>query len=203
MNMNEFGAVQYAYDEMAESWDRILNSQRHPWLLPLSLLAKKVDAGAAVLEAGCGVGREAGFFRTYRPDIRYYGVDVSQKSLDIAQRKHPFGTFDQMSITELLYDDSVFHGFLCIAVLQHLSADECQTALQELRRVTLPGSPGFIATAEGHGTEIIEAFQRPDLALPITFWEHDDMSSVLLSLGFAIEDSKAADGLIQFYVTKV
>lgn len=201
--MNEFGAVQHAYDEMAEVWDRVSSSQANPWLLPMSHLAKKVDIGAAVLEVGCGVGREAGFFRTYRPDIQYYGVDVSQKSLDIARRKHPRGTFDQMSITELFYADALFHGFLCIAVLQHLSIDECQTALQELHRVTLPGSPGFIATAEGQGTEIIGAFQRPDLALPITFWEHDEMSNVLLSLGFGVEDSRDTDGLIQFHVTRV
>lgn len=46
-----------------------------------------------ILDYGCGIGRNIGFYEKYFPDSSIFGCDISQKSLDIAKKSNPGANF--------------------------------------------------------------------------------------------------------------
>jgi SAM-dependent methyltransferase len=110
--------------------------------------------GSRVLEAGCGVGAQTLQLARRNPKVEFVAIDRSAESLDIARsRVESAGLtnveFHRADIHALPFADAAFDGaFLCF-VLEHLGSPE--TALQEIRRVTRPGSK--LCAFEGdHGT---------------------------------------------------
>lgn len=110
--------------------------------------------GSIILEAGCGVGAQTKIIAAQNPQCEFVGVDISQKSLEIADQltqdlKLGNVTFLKENLTHLSFKDNTFdHVFLCF-VLEHVKSP--LTILQELNRVLKPN--GTITVIEGdHGS---------------------------------------------------
>jgi len=123
----------------------------------------RYPAGAAVLEAGCGVGAQTVTLLRNSPEARFTAIDLSRDSLEEARRaarKAGTGAVDFLvaDVLALPYPEATFdHAFVCF-VLEHL-ADPVK-ALRELRRVIRLG--GSLTIIEGdHGS----AYFHPDSAL--------------------------------------
>jgi SAM-dependent methyltransferase len=111
--------------------------------------------GAAVLEAGCGVGAQTVPLARNSPGARITAIDVSAPSL--ARAKQAAAglanvAFRQADLLDLPFATAAFdHVFLCF-VLEHLR--EPEAALVALRRVLRPG--GTITVIEGdHGSVLM------------------------------------------------
>lgn len=112
--------------------------------------------GAAVLEAGCGVGSQTVPLARNSPGASITAVDVSAESLAQAQARAAGAgllnvEFRQADILRLPFGPASFdHVFLCF-VLEHLPHPGA--ALAALRRVLRPG--GTITVVEGdHGSTL-------------------------------------------------
>lgn len=46
-----------------------------------------------ILDYGCGTGRTAHFTRKYFPNSEFFGVDISEKSIEVARKSYPECTF--------------------------------------------------------------------------------------------------------------
>src|SRR5262245_39126635 len=73
------------YDRFAEERDRWRAKNRAYYSAIERLVKFVVPEGASVLEVGCGTGD---LLASLKPS-RGVGLDVSEKQLEIAQRKHP------------------------------------------------------------------------------------------------------------------
>ncbi|MEM9835440.1 MAG: methyltransferase domain-containing protein [Bacteroidota bacterium] len=113
------------------------------------------EAGATILEVGCGVGAQTEIIATANPDAHFFSIDIAEKSLALAQdRINQLGltnvTFRQLDIFDLVgYRKEKFdHVFVCF-VLEHLA--EPQKVLRLLRSVVK--ETGTITVIEGdHGS---------------------------------------------------
>lgn len=112
--------------------------------------------GAAVLEAGCGIGAQTVPLARNSPGARITCVDISAASLDEARARVAAAglsdvAFRQADIFALPFAAASFdHVFLCF-VLEHLP--DPAAALAALRRVLRPG--GTITAIEGdHGSTL-------------------------------------------------
>ena len=115
-------------------------TRRHFWR-GMEFIADYAQEGDKVLDFGCGNGRLLELFGNKK--INYTGVDVSQKLLDLGQKKY-IGeniNFSKISAsqTTLPFAGNFFNGGYSIAVFNHFPKKRAETMARELYRVTAPG----------------------------------------------------------------
>jgi SAM-dependent methyltransferase len=93
----------------------------------------KLPAGAYVLDAGCGSGRELQDLAAYGS---VYGVELDPDAAAYAAARG-LGEVRVGKVEELPWDAAMFDLITCLDVLEHLPEDH--RALLELRRVSKPG----------------------------------------------------------------
>lgn len=102
---------------------------------------KWVRPGASILDFGCGDGNSARFFRKYDPSCRYFGVDVSEESIETAKAKYQTEgvSFCAYDGRRLPYKSGVFDVVFIACVLHHVEPEDRPGLLREIRRVLKPG----------------------------------------------------------------
>lgn len=84
-----------------------------------------------VLEIGCGVGRllKSG----------WWGIDISQNMLDIANKRKPECGYKHTDGRSIPFEDEKFDVVFCYLVFQHLPKDAVEIYINEAYRVLKPG----------------------------------------------------------------
>ncbi len=131
------GQTEAGYDQMAEKF----SGTRSFFWPDLNFIKNHVKDGDQVLDFGCGNGRLLEILQD-KP-LQYYGVDVSQKLIALAQAKysHWAPNFSKISgQARLDFADDFFDAVVSIAVFHHFPDEQFRLAMaQELSRVTKPG----------------------------------------------------------------
>ncbi len=131
-------SLESGYDFMA---DKFSETRKHFWreLEFIKDYAKNEDK---ILDFGCGSGRLLELFSDKK--IKYYGVDVSEKLVEIASNKHSRENtrFSKINTrqTSLSFNNDFFNTIYSIAVFHHFPGKEYQEKMaKELFRITKPG----------------------------------------------------------------
>jgi tRNA (uracil-5-)-methyltransferase TRM9 len=99
------------------------------------------DKKGKVLDLGCGSGRN---FSAIHGLI--YGVDFSQKMLDLAKKDFPNAHLTKASADKLPFEDNFFDAAIFAAALHCIdSAEKREGALRELFRILKPKAQAFIS----------------------------------------------------------
>lgn len=108
-------------------------------------LAAHGMSARTVLDFGCGIGGSIPYFRQHLANSHLTCVDVSRKSLDIAQSRFPDAAqlrlFDGKSLP---FKDNTFDVVFTACVFHHIPAAEHVRLLSEIRRVLTPGGVFFV-----------------------------------------------------------
>lgn len=134
---DSYDRVAQGYDLFAPTWDRVVH--RRAMGRYEALLAKRIPAGGAVLDAGAGTGeRTLAILRQSEPGS-VVALDASSKMLEVARTKikDPRVEFLVGDVTRLPFQDSAFDVVSCTWVLSIL--DEPHRAVTEFLRVLKPG----------------------------------------------------------------
>ncbi len=101
--MNKKKAISQHYEPRISS--RRASHEILDWASPASqqarfnVLADNVDLrGKSLLDVGCGLGDLWAYLRDRKIDVRYTGVDILEKMVVEARRRHPEATFVQADI---------------------------------------------------------------------------------------------------------
>lgn len=96
-----------------------------------------VPAGAPILDAGCGTGRDIVAFH----DAGYnaVGIDLSEGMLDIAAEACPKAMTVKSDVRWTPFNGHRFFGVWAMASLVHLGHSEVEEALAEFKRVLVAG----------------------------------------------------------------
>ena len=104
--------------------------------------------GSELLDNGCGNGKNM----LYRTDLKFKGIDLSEKLVEISKSKGL--DVIEGSMTSLPYSSNSFDGIITIASYHHLSTDEERAkAINEMHRVLRHGGRALI---------VVWAMEQPD-----------------------------------------
>ncbi|MEK7812722.1 MAG: class I SAM-dependent methyltransferase, partial [Candidatus Desantisbacteria bacterium] len=115
---------------------------------------KKVDR---ILDIGCGNGRHISYLA--KEGFPTCGIDISQKSLDIATKWLSADTMNAAPelkkgcVTAIPYPDEYFDVVICFGVLDHLFFDDVETAIFEIDRVLKPEGLVFLSLRSTRDTD--------------------------------------------------
>ena len=112
-----------------------------------------VRTGSSVLDLGCGAGMLA---LLKRKDVTLIGVDLSNECALAAKRNGYDNAFNS-SLKQLPFSDATFDYVVSLDVLGHVSFDEKDSVLAEIKRVLRPGGVTM------HGIECTDTSGRQRL----------------------------------------
>lgn len=119
------------YDELAPNYDasRFGNSygkfidRQERQLLKKNL--PEINA-SKILDLGCGTGRFLNFAN--------FGVDISPKMIEIAQKKYPEKNLKIGSLSEIPFENFYFDSIFCFHVIMHLDEKNLEAFLKETNK---------------------------------------------------------------------
>lgn len=119
--------------------DKFSATRKFMWR-DLEFIREKIEAQGKLLDLGCGNGR---LIETLKDkNVKYYGVDVSQKLIEIARQKYPQFSQNFIKITgqdSLPFSDNFFNTAVSIAVFHHFPSHEYRLKMaQEIYRILKP-----------------------------------------------------------------
>jgi 2-polyprenyl-3-methyl-5-hydroxy-6-metoxy-1,4-benzoquinol methylase len=116
--------------------------------LRLRLLRRELAPGARVLDAGCGAGDLVGLLAGDGHEA--VGMDVSERAVELAARRHPQARFVRHSVEELPWpvDRGSFDAVTAFEVIEHLLRPG--RLLEGAREALRPGG-GLALTTPYHG----------------------------------------------------
>jgi SAM-dependent methyltransferase len=101
-------------------------------------------------DAGCGVGRDLAWLESHGRQM--IGMDLSPGMLRLARRVTA-SALVQGDLRHLPFTSIQLGGVWCSASLLHLPRADYRSALQELRRIVVLGTPLLLAVQEGIGEQ--------------------------------------------------
>ncbi len=130
--------TELGYDLIAKKFSE---TRKHFWRR-LEFIGRYTRDGDEVLDFGCGNGRLLELFTN--KNINYYGVDVSQKLLDLAKQRYPSNKDNFLKISSdkisLPFNEEKFNSVYSIATFHHLPGKQHRLKVaKELYRVTKRG----------------------------------------------------------------
>lgn len=160
------------YDEWAKGYDDDLASWSYqaPAVVAATVVSRQPEAESA-LDVGCGTGLVGQALRARGFTGQIRGLDVSQASLEVAQR---CGAYDSVECADLqqplpLVDDCV-DALVCVGVMTYLP--EVEAVWREFTRVARPGGLVVLTQREDlwHTREcqaVVDRLQHEGLWTPL------------------------------------
>lgn len=137
--------------------------------------------GPAVLDAGCGPGRDAEYFHGRALDP--VGIDLARGMLERARAHRP-GRYLKMDVRDLAFGGDRFDGVWCPASIFFVSPEEMATALAEFARVLRSGGVARIGFKLGDGPVEVEKWG----ATTVEYHVPEERARTLLEdAGFGVE----------------
>jgi len=125
-------------------WDTVADDWANFRTRPVNEVVGFIDNKCgSVLDLGCGSGRN--FIKS--DDLEIYGVDFSQKLLDIANKKRDYVELKKGTTDKIPYGDEMFDYIIFVRVLHCVETEkQRRKSLEELYRVLKKGGEAVIST---------------------------------------------------------
>jgi SAM-dependent methyltransferase len=158
--------------------------------------AAGADAGATVVDVGCGSGALLRRVGRGRPDLTLIGVDPDERMLRTARRKAARSRDRAVRETRLERGyaqdvpagDGTVDRVLSTLMFHHLDADGRTAMLAEVRRVLRPGGALVLADLEGGGPHGRRS--------PMHAFGPGDLQALLTGSGFAVRSERRVRTLV-------
>ena len=175
--------VRTGYDAIADdylAWTaRIEDDPKVAYVEQLSAL---LDAGARVLELGCGAGEPCTRILAERFDVT--GVDISAEQLGRARARIPNARFVHADLTTLELDPESYDAVVAIYVLNHVPRELLPGLLDRVAASLVPG--GLFLASFGAGDTPAWTGDWLGTTMFFSSWDAPTNRRLLLEAGFQL-----------------
>lgn len=179
--------VQDGFDRIAEAhgaWaEETRREEREKYT---AALMNRLEAGADILELGCGAGGST--TRTLATSFRLTGVDLSARSVELARAAIPTATFVQSDMTRAEFPLASFDAVAAFYSIFHVPRAEHAPLLGRIRGWLRPGGL-LVATMGAHDNP---GELAPDWLGAPMYWsayDADTNRDLVQNAGFEIEQA--------------
>jgi len=119
-------SIEQVYNKISNQFDR---TRIRIWGSVKKFLTS-IPTQSSILEIGCGNGKNM----LFRDDLDFYGIDLSEKQVEICKKKNLNVNVGNM--TSLPFNENQFDYAICIATYHHLDNDiDRKKSLEEMYRI--------------------------------------------------------------------
>lgn len=136
-----------------------------------------IAKGARILDLGCGPGNNITTIRHLDPTCHFTGVDLSEKLLDIATKKHPDCTFYQQDIRQLQAETS-FDVVIASFCIVHLHQRETEDVIAKISECLTEGGSLYLSFMEGE----VAGFESTSFSSEKIFFNYYAVADVITML---------------------
>lgn len=130
------------YNRIARDWDK--DHENDTWYKAgTDKFAAYLKPGSRILDVGCGSGIKSNYLT--QKGFMVDGIDLSEKMIEIAQKRVPSRSFFVKDINEPLNLKSTYDGIFAQAVLLHIHKKDAQKVIENLLDLLNPGGYLYIA----------------------------------------------------------
>ena len=178
-------AIQSAYDSFAAEYADAFSDEldRKPKDRDmLHRFAAEVKTGRHVWDFGCGPGHIAAFLG--KQGLRISGMDLSERMVEEAKKRHPDIPFLQGNTLALELKDNSVAGAVAFYAIVHFSEAQVITFLEEIFRVLTPGGIFLMTFHIGEDTIHIGEFLGRTADIDFMFFTTAFIRNCLDRIGF-------------------
>ena len=133
--------AEYLFKKTKEDYNLIAENyaRTRPFFLEdVKALGEYTLKGERVLDSGCANGR---LFDIFKPkEVNYYGVDISEKLIEIAKKNYPEAKFQIANALNLPFSENFFDKVYSISILHNIPSKDFQLQyLKEVKKILKPG----------------------------------------------------------------
>ena len=183
MNQNPETITRKTYDKIAKQFARNTATIDANLSLRMERFVHHLQNNEPILDLGCGPGRDLYWFTQH--SIRGIGSDLSFQMLREVQQIIATTTLAQADMRHLPFVNTCFGGIWCNAALIHIPKTNIQPALNEIKRILVPGGAFFVSLQEGSG-EMMERYQYLGKKRFFARYTMQEMCENLEKTGFSI-----------------
>ncbi len=175
--------VRAGYDAIAERYNEWAATFETPARRWVDDLLSRLEDGSAVLDLGCGGGRDAA--QRIAARHRYMGVDISEEQLRRARASIPNGRFLQADVIELELEDPSFDAVVSLFMFGHIPRAAQAPLMAAIHRWLRPGGWLLVTMGIGDTADVIE---EDWLGAPMFFASFDEETNrrLLDAAGFEL-----------------
>lgn len=147
----------------------------------------RVAACLDILDFGCGVGNSLPYFRRHFPRSKLTGLDVSQRSLEVARQRFP-GIGDLMQFEgngSLPLPSLSFDVIFAACVFHHIPANEHLSLFQEWLRILKPGGIAFVFEHNPYNPLTVRAVNTCEFDTNAMLLKPSQLTSLLQTAGLS------------------
>lgn len=186
---HKMNPVQAAYDsvasEYAEKFFHELAAKPLDRKL-LDLFCERRAKSGRVCEVGCGPGEVAAYVAS--AGVHVYGIDISEKMIQVARRLSPTIHFETGDMASLNADDNSLAGIVGFYAIVNLSKQEIERAFSEFYRTLQASAPLLLSFHVGDEILHVTDFLGKPTSLDFIFYPVETIKTMLESAGFHIDE---------------
>ena len=182
--------VQAAYDKVASEYaDKFFHELKEKPLdcALLEMFSRRIAQEGLVCEVGCGPGQVAVYLSGL--GVKVYGIDISEKMVEMAHHLSPGIHFEQWSMLSMPAKDNSLAGIVGFYAIVNLTKQEIEQAMKEFYRTMRSGAPILLSFHIGDETMHVNEFLGKPAALDFFFYPVETIKGMLEQAGFRVDEA--------------
>ncbi len=162
-------------DEMRQKeYDRML----------LDRFARNFDSKSTICDMGCGPGHITRYL--FDKGLNAFGVDISEKCIEIARRENPEMRFHVMDMARLDIADESIDGIVSFYSIIHTPRQFLNRLFCEFNRVLKKHGKILVVVKKGDTEGYVDELEGFKTSLYFTHFNEEEMRSYLIANGFKV-----------------